>query len=445
MKRLTTLDKWLVLILVPLWIVCFALAVRTQIEGRGLVHVGLSVEDAESYPALTGEYNPIHSSDPLEKAGLRAGDRLVRMGGADLRGVGSFGFYARSPEEGGRGLSVPVVYERDGERRETSLALVPYSVLRPWLAASLAFAASALFLLLRARPTPMVRAYFYAGLCLAFALSTATAAAAASVLVFYTFIGMYIVAVSLVFPLLLRFGFLFPDDVAPEGKWQNLWPWFFAVLGPLNVMTFAGMFTVAFAGSMATMSLGAVAIVAVVTHKYRRTDRVARRQMKWVLFGGYCATTPVIIASALGTFNPSLSWLFFASIWALPLFPLSLLISVVRFNLFDIDRILSATASYNVILVLLVGGGFVIVPRAAEAASGLIGIDPGTGQVGLSLLLAGLLVPAHRRLRPQIDRVFFKDRYALDHGIAELLPSLSACEDIFALTQRARPGVKRFR
>jgi class 3 adenylate cyclase len=59
------------------------------------------------------------------------------------------------------------------------------------------------------------------------------------------------------------------------------------------------------------------------------------------------------------------------------------------------------------------------------------------------VLLAGLLVPAHRRLRPLIDRVFFKQRSALDHGIAELLPTLSACTDARELTQCLGKGLHR--
>ena len=92
-------------------------------------------------------------------------------------------------------------------------------------------------------------------------------------------------------------------------------------------------------------------------------------------------------------------------------------------------RLKRATASYNILLVLLVGTGLVIVPPAAEAASSLLGIEPRSGGVVLSLLLAGVLVPAHRRLRPQIDRLFFKERFALDHGIAELLTAPKALRE----------------
>ena len=112
MSRLAPLDRALVLILVPIWVVCFALAVRTQVRGATGAFVGLSVEDADRYPALTGEFSHVfHPSDPLAQAGLRAGDRLVRLGDAGLLAVGTLGFLARSVEEAGRDRSVPLVFE----------------------------------------------------------------------------------------------------------------------------------------------------------------------------------------------------------------------------------------------------------------------------------------------------------------------------------------------
>ena len=440
LRRLAPLDKALVLILVPLWVVCFGLAVRTQIEGGGAVLIGLSA-GAERYPALTGEFASNYSSDPLETAGLRGGDLLVRLEGIDLRGVGVLEFHVIAREKAAPGVSVTVVYERDGQRHETDLALIPVSSLRPWLATSLAFAASALFLLLRAKPTPTVRAYFQAGLCLALSMGLFPGS---RVEIYAAYFAIWIVASSLSLPLLLRFALLFPDDRAPEGRWHRIWPWLFAINGPfLAIANLQGRWTVAQAGSATATALGAAALVAVITHKYRRGDPVARRQIRWVMIGTYAAALPVIVANALVTVEPRFGPLGFLSFWAASLFPLCLVVSVVRFNLFDIDRILSATASYNILAVGLGAGALVVVPRIAEALSDVTGLDSGIGQVALSLLLAGVAVPAHRRLRPQIDRVFFKERYALDRGIAELLPTLSQCQDARALTERVGEGLHR--
>ncbi len=440
MSRLAPFDKALVLILVPLWVVCFAIGVRNQVRGGGTAGLGLSVEDADSYPTITGFYSPlIHPSDPLEPAGLRPGDRLIRLGREDLRGVGALGFNARITDEAGRELSVPLVFERDDRSREASLALEPLSVWAPGLAGSFAYAAAALFLLLRGRPTPMLRAFFRFGMCAAFVLCTFPA----SRLEFYAWLWIDAIAQSLYFPMALAFLFLFPDDRAPEGTWHRIWPWFFVLHGATVILAFSNYARIAVPAFVAIGALGSLTAVAVVTYKYRRAEPVARRQMKWVLFGIYCTVLVFVIAVTAPVLDPRLGWLHLASNWAQPLIPLSLVISVWRFNLFDIDRILSATASYNVLAVLLVSGVFVLVPRLSEATSGFLEIDPGSGQVALSLGLAAILIPIHGRLRPRIDRLFFKERYALDRGVADLLPVLSQCGDARVLTERVGRELSR--
>jgi hypothetical protein len=57
-RRLGPLDKPLALILKPLWVVCFALSVKSQIEGGGYGLLELSVENAGSHPALREEFWP---------------------------------------------------------------------------------------------------------------------------------------------------------------------------------------------------------------------------------------------------------------------------------------------------------------------------------------------------------------------------------------------------
>jgi class 3 adenylate cyclase len=439
-RQLARLDMALLAIAVPLWAVCFALGVKTQVDGGGFLGgLGLSVESAQSHPTLTGEFSSLYPFDPLAKSGLTAGDRLVSVGGTELRGVGALGLRAIAREEAGRNLHAPVVYERNGERRETSVNLFPVSILRPWLTASFAFAASALYLLLRASPTPMVRAYFHAGLCFAFI----TCFFAGNELQFYAFVGLFLVSMSLILPLLFRFVFLFPDDRPPAGRWHRIWPWLFVAAGPFTAIAIAGPVAIGELGFNGTLGLGALLLLAVATGKYHRSDPVERRQIKWVLLGLYCFLLPLVVASAVAFLEPRPGWLLILSLWAAPLFPLFLLVGVARFNLFDIDRLLSATASYNIVAFLVVGGGFVAVPRLAKAASGPLGVDPGAGQIALSLLLAGFVVPVHRRLRPQIERLFFKERYALDHGIPALLEEVSSSRDVRELTERTGAGLRR--
>jgi hypothetical protein len=88
--------------------------------------------------------------------------------------------------------------------------------------------------------------------------------------------------------------------------------------------------------------------------------------------------------------------LYVASISGVALFPLALLISARRFNLFDIDRLISGAVSYTLLMVMLaVFGELVLEPLAARAA-GLLGVDPGSGQLLFIMVPAGCQFP--RRL-----------------------------------------------
>jgi class 3 adenylate cyclase len=408
--------------------------VKTQIEGGGYAYLGLSLANAESYPVLTGEAYSSHPSNVLEEAGLRPGDVLVRIGEADLRGAGTTDLIVRSVAEGRPDGRARVVYERGGKRHETWLSLVPMSTSRDRVATSLVFAASAIFVLLRGRPTPTMHAYVLYAFCLAFAMSFSNS---------YLFWWVSVVAFTLVVPLQLRFWLLFPDSVAPGGPWSRIWPWLFAPVGPFLAITHEGQIALGQAGMYSLGALGNVATLVVVTRKYRRGDPVVRRQIRWVMIGAYCAMLPVTLAYTLASIDVRLDGLIVNAYWGAAVLPAFLLVSVARFNLFDIDRILSATTSYNILAILLATGALVVAPRVAEAVSGFAGVDPGTGQIVLSLALAAVLIPAHQRLRPQIERLFFKERYALDTGIADLLPTLAQCRDARELTQRVGEALHR--
>jgi hypothetical protein len=81
-RRLSPLDRVLVPLLTALWAVAFVLGVWTQIRGGPLPpSIETRLESDEDYPVLTGAWGrTIHHSDPLAQAGLRAGDRLLRVG-----------------------------------------------------------------------------------------------------------------------------------------------------------------------------------------------------------------------------------------------------------------------------------------------------------------------------------------------------------------------------
>jgi class 3 adenylate cyclase len=431
------MDRVLVWTLVPLWAIGFALALKVQVEGGGFLWVALS-EATDDYPALTGTVAVLHPPDLLSRSGLEAGDQLVRLGELDLRGLGTFGFISRVRDASEKRLDAPLVFAREGTLRETTIQLSPVSSFRPLLAISFAFPLSALLLALRSRPSPSIRAYLLTGLTVGFT----TCFFPGSRSEYLLWLGLLVIGATLVFPVCIRFWFCFPDDRAEADRWHRFWPWLIGLPTGISVaLCFTGWMAYANWAVLACCTIGFLAIVAVATNQYRLGDLRARRQMKWILFGLYCAALPAVLAAIATALDPTLNYLFLTGSWAWTVFPFFFLLAVASFNLYDVDRLLSATAAYNVLAILLVAAGLALVPRGASAASALLGIDPGMSQVGLSLALAATRVPAQRRLRPQIERVFFRERHAFDHGIAELMQGLAACGDSRELTEHLGSGL----
>jgi class 3 adenylate cyclase len=208
------------------------------------------------------------------------------------------------------------------------------------------------------------------------------------------------------------------------------WPWLLPV--PFALMAFSDAFGYPLARtvpwSIIVWMLSCLTALLVATFAYRRADARGRRQLRWVLYGGYMVWVPILSLAALyllfGLAVPG--W----TAW-LPLtwlaFPICILIAISRDSLLDIDRLFSATIAYSLLLIACLAIALAGLPSVAAAASTAVGVDSRVGQVALSILVAALAVSAQSRLRPLIDRVFFAERYAVERGIADLLHKLPAC------------------
>ena len=158
-RRLAAIDKILLATLVPLWITVFALHVR-QVVLTGLERAaGLRVGIATAGRLSVGAFRPELHADSV---GLQVGDRLVRVGDVDLRGAGYLRFYAATLAQADDSLRVPVVFERDGERRTLMLALRRPAIAWYWIPALLGTAVTAVLVLLRAPDVQQARLFFVA-------------------------------------------------------------------------------------------------------------------------------------------------------------------------------------------------------------------------------------------------------------------------------------------
>ena len=181
-----------------------------------------------------------------------------------------------------------------------------------------------------------------------------------------------------------------------------------------------------------------IAFLVALTRVYRRADPLGRRQIKWVVYGFYVGLLPCGLFSAVFALGVAPEW-----IGALcgccddcqVAIPLGFLVAIAFYQFLDIDRLFSATLSYSVLAILGLAIVLGVMPTASRAASDALGLAPAYGQILFALGLAAIVVPAHRIVRPRIDRLLFPQRVALEQGFEHLLAAISSCADMQELTR----------
>ena len=100
------------------------------------------------------------------------------------------------------------------------------------------------------------------------------------------------------------------------------------------------------------------------------------------------------------------------------LLPLAVGAAVLRYRLYDLDRIISRTLAYGLLTILL-GGAYAGV---ALGLGQLLGRDSSLVVAGATLAVAALFQPARRRIQAVVDRRFNRRR----HDAAETIQAFGA-------------------
>jgi hypothetical protein len=267
---------------------------------------------------------------------------------------------------------------------------------------------------------------------------------------------------------------LFPDGRVPSGHWR----WVvlgYCVIGAIGV---AGQF--AFAASAllghhvnaATVSPGGGSIVvnqpsatrwlsridfpavvafvllvlASVAHQvrsWRRSSGVRRQQLKSLMAGGIVCVL-ALLALGSGTANGNSSdlveeiwsqvpWIAFAAL------PISISVAVLRYRLYEVDRLISRTLSYALLTGLLVGTfvGLVALTTDTFALSGRVGVAAST------LIAAALFNPLRIRIQRVVDRRFNRARYNAEATVAAFTARLRDAVEIDAIRADLLDAVNR--
>jgi class 3 adenylate cyclase len=428
MSRLRVQDRVVLAVLLPVWLVCFALFAKERLGGAPAESPLLvaAPERGDAYPTLV-RYRPGVAAE--EAGALRPGDRLTRVGSVDLRGMDPLRVLAHSYAEADAEGALAVEFERGGLRAAAAVTIRPEE--QPWrrLVLAVAFAATAVLVILRAPHSRLAQAVLPAYLALTFTWLLFQGGPPVQTV---AYVVVRAVAGCLWAPLMLRAAFVLPEEAAPPRGRLPRWPWLFALLGASwTSMWLDFPFPIAW-GQRLNPALGAAviaSILAVLTRNYRRAGPVGRRQVKWVVTGVYLGTVPVLAAVVAAAIDPDLQWLWDWSLIGLLLVPVFTFIAITRSQLLDIDRVISATATYTLLLVIAAAAVLALVPTLGGAAADLAELPPAAGRIGVSLVLAALLVPVAGAVRRRVEELLFVERHALQRGVDRLARDLEGAAD----------------
>jgi hypothetical protein len=153
--------------------------------------------------------------------------------------------------------------------------------------------------------------------------------------------------------------------------------------------------------------------------RYRRAGTVERAQLRWVFWAAAVAIGLLILSwipSLYIAAGGSSAWmtdsggeLALALVGGLgySLIPIAILVAVMRFGLYGIDRIISRTLSYTIVVT-------VVVALYAGVVSGLAALIPNLPSVGVALATlaaAGVFLPLLRWVQRRINRYFNRAAY----------------------------------
>jgi hypothetical protein len=160
---------------------------------------------------------------------------------------------------------------------------------------------------------------------------------------------------------------------------------------------------------------------------YRRSSGERRQQLKWLMSGSVIAgialmITVTLTGSASGT-TRIVGDVVIAGVLAIPF---SMGVAILKYRLFDIDRLVSRTLAYAIVTGLLVGvyAGLVLL------ATRVVSITAPVAVAAATLAAAALFSPLRRRVQQVVDRRFNRARYDADRAVAVFAARLKDAVDL---------------
>jgi hypothetical protein len=237
---------------------------------------------------------------------------------------------------------------------------------------------------------------------------------------------------------------LFPDGTLPSPRWRwVLWCYLTLSIG----LVAAAYASVLVAGLRIDASGGVAAIdhpsgptawlaysgpiflplaafwlvfVARLALSWRRAGGDRREQLKWLMTGCAVAVVGFIVSNLVPVLDPTGT-----AVGVGVVLPVCLGVAILRYRLYDIDRIISRTLAYTIVTVVLAGLYAGLVLLATE----VLDLTSQVAVAAATLAAAALFNPLRRRVQHRVDRRFNRARYNADNTVAAFAARLQDATD----------------
>jgi hypothetical protein len=224
---------------------------------------------------------------------------------------------------------------------------------------------------------------------------------------------------------------LFPTGRVPSRRW---WPlvWAFAAglvlyaasvlfkpgpldhglpINPLGLASAKGLLQLAGTLSALLFPIFVALVLVSLVLRFRRARGDERQQLKWFTFA---AALLVVFGGGLGgiaerVHSPYVGLGLFVIV--VSMIPVAIGVAVLRYRLYDIDRIINRTLVYGVLTAVLGLGYAAAVLALGQLFGGVGERTPSLAVAGATLAVAALFQPARRRIQTAVDRRFNRRKY----------------------------------
>jgi hypothetical protein len=242
---------------------------------------------------------------------------------------------------------------------------------------------------------------------------------------------------------------LFPDGVLPSPRWRwVLWSYLTAAIG-LFALAYAAILTIIVtqgvhldvsgglagfdhpSGSTAWVSRVNALFPALLVFwpvfaarlvlSWRGASGDRRQQLKWLMAGSVVAVAGFVLSNTVPVLDPAA-----IAVGVGVVLPGCLGVAILKYRLYDIDRIISRTLAYAILTGLLVGvyAGLVLL------ATQVLSIKSPVAVAASTLAVAALFNPLRHRIQRAVDRRFNRARYDADQTVAEFAARLKDAVDL---------------